>query len=947
MSTDPGMEQEPEKSRDSNGPGARFHGAAGAQVGSGNVQVNNFYGNLTWAGSADAPLTSGPVPAGSPARGHAFISYVREDSDEVDTLQSTLEAAGIRVWRDTANLWPGENWRAKIRDAITHDALVFIACFSSHSAARRESYQNEELMLAIGQLRLRRPDDPWLIPVRLDNCDIPDLELGVGQTLASIHRADLFGPNRDLATRRLVAAVQRLLQQPAHPSATEPNASTRALGSVVNVPAQLVVGEIPRRPTSFQPRASLYAQLKEAPGVAVVTALTGGRGIGKTHLAAAFARDRIADGWPVVSWIVAEDAGQALGGMDRLGRALGLAERGDDSLTAAREARQWLETRADSRCLVVFDNVPDAAVVRPWLPAVGAARIIITSTNQSCGELGIPVPVDVFSSEEAGDYLRERTGLGDEAGARALAEELGCLPLALSQAAALARTQRLSYQRTLERIKAMPLDELLAPSAVDEYPRGATQSALLAVQTAASADPLARSLVSIIAVLSPAGTRRDLLGAYAALDENQAVIRAVDIDTALGKLAEASVLAFTLDGSAVLMHRFTQRVIRESDQRAGDLQRWLLLAARVVRKGIPRPERPWQNRALLKDLIAQVDMLWSLCLPIESGSPPSDAAREILALRAWSGQCLWRLGDSNSARERGPQVVADHEQLLGPDCEETMQALSGLALAYGDLGLHDEATQMNQRIVNWYTDNRGARDPVTLDFSNTLANNYMEAGRDFADPERLIKAIELQEQNLRHYEEVAGPGDAFTLRSGLNLSSAYRYAGRTADAVSLANEMLQRSMHYLGASHLRTRWAQEVLAEAYAADGRTVEATELIEQAAAGLDPSETDSWGTRRVRAQILVLAGLPDQAIPELRDQVSVHREILGDNSPLVRRTLESLAAAYRQAERISDAILTYEEALAICSRTIGLDNPIAVHIANELDELRRGKLCNQPHA
>src|SRR5579863_3152893 len=142
--------------------------------------------------------------ANFPFRGHAFISYVREDSAAVDKLQAAIEAAGIPVWRDTASLWPGEDWRAKIRGAITEDALVFIACFSSQSAARPKSYQNEELLLAIAQLRLRRPDVPWLIPVRFDDCDIPEFDLGAGRTLASLQRADLFGPSCDLATPRLV-----------------------------------------------------------------------------------------------------------------------------------------------------------------------------------------------------------------------------------------------------------------------------------------------------------------------------------------------------------------------------------------------------------------------------------------------------------------------------------------------------------------------------------------------------------------------------------------------------------------------------------------------------------------------------------------------------------------------------------------------------------------------
>jgi hypothetical protein len=136
----------------------------------------------------------------SKVTGHVFISYLREDSRRVDQLQRMFEAAGIPVWRDTADLWPGEDWRAKIRQAITKNALVFIACFSHHGITREVSYQNEELALAMEQLRLRPADEPWLIPVRFDDCDVPDLYIGAGRTLASIQRADLFGDRSGLRT---------------------------------------------------------------------------------------------------------------------------------------------------------------------------------------------------------------------------------------------------------------------------------------------------------------------------------------------------------------------------------------------------------------------------------------------------------------------------------------------------------------------------------------------------------------------------------------------------------------------------------------------------------------------------------------------------------------------------------------------------------------------------
>jgi pimeloyl-ACP methyl ester carboxylesterase len=142
-----------------------------------------------------------------------FLSYVREDSSRVDRLDGLLKAAGLRTWRDTADLWPGEDWRLMIRNAITRDALVFLICFSRGGLARAASYQNEELALAVEQMRRRRPDEPWLIPVRFDACDIPDIEIGVGRTLGSIQRADLFAGRFEEGAERLIEAVERILRR--------------------------------------------------------------------------------------------------------------------------------------------------------------------------------------------------------------------------------------------------------------------------------------------------------------------------------------------------------------------------------------------------------------------------------------------------------------------------------------------------------------------------------------------------------------------------------------------------------------------------------------------------------------------------------------------------------------------------------------------------------------
>jgi TIR domain len=204
------MSTGPEESPGGDARDPRLYGTAGVQIGSGNVQYN-YYGNRVPAGGSDTPPVPAAETADSAGRGHAFISYVREDALAVDRLQQALEAVGIPVWRDTDSLWPGQDWRAEIRNAIDRDALVFIACFSRHSNARERSYMYAELLLAIDQLRERRPGVSSLFPVRFDDCDLPYFDLGAGRTLASLGRADLFGANRDRSTGRLIAAVQKLL----------------------------------------------------------------------------------------------------------------------------------------------------------------------------------------------------------------------------------------------------------------------------------------------------------------------------------------------------------------------------------------------------------------------------------------------------------------------------------------------------------------------------------------------------------------------------------------------------------------------------------------------------------------------------------------------------------------------------------------------------------------
>ena len=242
--------------------------------------------------------------------------------------------------------------------------------------------------------------------------------------------------------------------------------------------------------------------------------MTGMRGVGKTHLAAAYARAKLAERWRLVAWINAEDAGGVLAGLAAVAAGLGLGAGEGDAEAAGRAVRHRLEIDGD-RCLLVFDNATDPAVLQPFIPAAGAARVIITSNQRSMANLGAGVPVDVFSEPEALAFLAERTGSADAEGARAVAVELGYLPLALAQAAAVIADQHLDYGTYLDRLRGMPVGELLRPVEAGQYPRGVAAAVLLSLEGVRAGDDtgVCTAVMELLAVLSAAGVRRALVQA--------------------------------------------------------------------------------------------------------------------------------------------------------------------------------------------------------------------------------------------------------------------------------------------------------------------------------------------------------------------------------------------------------------------------------------------------
>ncbi|MFI0896967.1 tetratricopeptide repeat protein [Streptomyces sp. NPDC020983] len=715
------------------------------------------------------------------------------------------------------------------------------------------------------------------------------------------------------------------------------------------------VGVVPPRAGAFQDRAE-RARLREAVrggGTAVLCqVLSGMGGVGKTQLAADLAEELWAEGLDLLVWLSAGSRTAVVAGLAQAGAEVCGADPADPE-QASRTFLGWLRA-APRRWLVVLDDLADPSDLKGlWPPAVPHGRTVVTTRRRDAALAGggrRVVRVGTFTAEEATAYLASVLGEAGRAEPAAeltnLAEDLGCLPLALSQAAAYvvdAGIPVAKYRDLLAR-RVRTLADVSPDVLPDDQPHTMAAAWELSVERADGLRPqgLARPMLELASFLAPNGIPVAVLTSEPALaylaahraggdvppltqpDGSPRVllrsmaelqpfvtpdgIRKEDLtgEPALAYLAahywggedRPPVTPDDAAGALRALHRLS--LLRApgpaaDEAEGGGLARVHQVVQRATRDTLP-PERHGRTARLLAEALLAV---WP---DVERDTPLVRALREctaaVVACTEEGG------GDPACLYKPGPHLV-----------------LYVVARSLGESGQVAAALAHLRHLASATAEHLGPEHPLTLAACGHLARWQGESGDVAAATATYAGILDAQLRTL-------GPDHPDTLATRSHLAYFRGEAGDAAGALAEYTALLDDKLRILGPDHPDTLVTRSHLAFFHGEAGdparAVTEYTALLDDMLRILGPDHPDTLTARGNLAYERAIAGDAVRAVAECAALLEDSLRIYGPDHPRTLTTRSNLAQHLARTGDFAGAAAIHTDLLQHRLRVLGPDHP-----------------------
>jgi tetratricopeptide (TPR) repeat protein len=680
----------------------------------------------------------------------------------------------------------------------------------------------------------------------------------------------------------------------------------------------------------------------------ITTIATGIGGVGKSTLASEFVYryGRYFAGG--VFWLNFADRNGIDGEIAACGGSEGmqLFSESDELSLEGRCARVKAAWSSSIPRLLIFDNwdqlskTQSTQLLKRYLPQGSGCRVLITSRNsQWPPDLKLHTFVlGVLEPEESIALLRRYRSDISETDAKAIAETLGHLPLALTLAGRFLETYQGSDfgvpARYLSDLQQYLIDhpgfegeEASGDVVQDRQALGVKASFRISFQHLEREKPvdalaimaLARASYFAPTVPIPEQLLRDSFAQRETTDISQAIKQA----DAIKRLLEVGFVEAAETGG-VRMHRliaeYAQQTIEDPEAQAQVEQVVIVHTHRLVNQGRP---------AQLLPLMPHVRH----CYQARQGLDDLRRGELALALgRAEQEQINYR-----GAEPLFLQALTIRTEQLGITHPDTATTLTNLALLYRAQGRYTEAEPLFLQALTIHQEQLGITHPSTATSLNNLAELYRAQGR-YTEAEPLyLQALEITQEQL-------GSTHPHTATSLNNLAALYQSQGRYTEAEPLYLQALEITQEQLGSTHPHTATSLTNLAALYEAQGRYGEAELLLQQALEihkeQLGITHPDTAQSLNNLAYLYESQGRYTEAEPLYLQALEIRTEQLGITHPDTAQSLNNLAALYQSQGRYTEAEPLYLQAREITQEQLGITHPHTASSLNNLAALYRAQ-------
>lgn len=639
----------------------------------------------------------------------------------------------------------------------------------------------------------------------------------------------------------------------------------------------------------------LHAILTSKPTMATRSySLHGLGGIGKTQLAIEYAYRHRSE-YQAVFWIEAETHTSLTSSFVKLATLLALPEGAEeDQSRIVAAVLRWLNRHEG--WLLIFDNVEELSLVKPFLPTSDLGALLLTTRLQTLGTLAQQVDLPPMNIQEGVDFLLARTNhkasiesdQQEYAAAYTIITEMGGLPLALEQAGAYINATRCSlmdYLHLFQEVQHRLLDEH-EPSS--DHPLSVNRTFLLAFKQVEQRNPLAAELLTACAFLaSEAIPEMFFLKGAPWLGSTLEAMTTdpLAFSEAIKVLLSYSLLQRSASTHTITVHRLVQAVLKarltKSEQHS-----WERRIIDAMGQLFPADEGTQANYlAIGEQLITHAQT----CLLLADRWHEDEALRIPLMthVAAYLSKRV-RYAEAELLFGRAVQVG---EHVLGTEHLQVAEALYGLANLYQEQGKYSEAETLFERVLRVRQRELAAQHPLVATSLNTLGYCYYRRGK-------YEQAEDCYQRALRIREQVVAPEHPDIASSLLNLGTLYWRQGKYEQAEPLLKQALHIWEQALGFEHPQVTFPLTTLGVLHYDQGNYEQAEAYYQQ--------------TLRIWEQVF-----------------SEH--------PRLATSLNNLGALYQEQRKYAQAEEYYQRALLIWEHTAGSEHPESATILYNL-----GILC-----